>query len=246
VFNLYFAAIKGGNAWAETGAIDRSKLAEIGIDPKMVKDDHDAITVIYVGNAAGEKVPLTPWTMAHRFAHAISRMTSTKAGTRGRGASHGASWMSTYVVPSYKQFEDAVERTLKRLAGSALPTEPSSFSNYGYSGRRTSRDTVLKHVGHSIGTMASARNKKLRNSTEFGHELMAQYIMNGGIKLQEFTGQPEQATLAVTGHAWGRPQHRQTGVPVRQANQLVNHLENELNDLAETVLSECVGEVFVM
>ena len=247
VFNLYCAAVKGGNNWAETGAVDRSVLSKIGIDPKMVKDDPDAITVIYVGNAAGEKTPLTAWCMAHRLAHAMSRMTGKKAGTEGRGTSIRQAWGSQgYMVPSYKQFEDSVDRALKRLAGDALPKERDySYGERGY-GRTVSRDSVLKNVGHDIGTMASARNRKLRNSAEFAHELFAQYVMTGNIKLKEYGGGGNRSTSVVKGHAWGRPQRYRTAVTANTANQTVSYLENELNGLAEQVLDECVGQIFVM
>lgn len=248
-FNLYFAAIKGGSSWAETGAVDRNVLSKIGIDPKMVKEDPDAITIIYVGNAAGEKTPLTGWCMSHRLAHAMSRMTSGKAGTEGRGTPSRKSYGSwSYMVPSYKQFEESVERALQRLAGSALPKERSGYLSHHEERRygATSRDGVLKNVGHDIGTMASARNRKLRNSAEFAHELFAQYVMTGNIKLKEYEGDDSRATSAVRGHAWGRPQRYGTGLSAGDANATVGYLEVELNGLAEQVLDECVGQVFVM
>ena len=94
--------------------------------------------------------------------------------------------------------------------------------------------------------MASARNRKLRNAAEFAHELFAQYVMTGNIKLKNYAGDENRNTSVVTSHAWGRPQRRSTGVRTGAANAAVAGLEYELNELAAQVLDECVGQIFVM
>ena len=74
-FNLYF--VKLPNAWkqSEMGLVDINNLpqlikVEAGKDFPMPTDNE--ITIIFTNNAAAEKVPLTPWTIAHRIGHSFA------------------------------------------------------------------------------------------------------------------------------------------------------------------------------
>ncbi len=69
MFDMYFVKDVGMTKTLQDGQVDADYLASNKINIP-VNPTH--ITIIFTNNIAAEKVPLTPWTAAHRFGHAIS------------------------------------------------------------------------------------------------------------------------------------------------------------------------------
>lgn len=80
-FDFYFVNLSGRRQFQEKGKVDERFIFEpypkgLGIKPEQLKDgriNKDRITVFFVGNTAAEKVPMTSWTIAHRFGHVLRR-----------------------------------------------------------------------------------------------------------------------------------------------------------------------------
>ena len=80
-FDFYFVNLTGRRKFAEKGVVPESFVFEayptgLGLKPEQLRNgsiNDNNITVFFVGNSAGEKIPMTAWTMAHRFGHAIRR-----------------------------------------------------------------------------------------------------------------------------------------------------------------------------
>jgi hypothetical protein len=81
-FDFYFVNLKGRRYFSEHGKMSVDKVLKpypdgLGIKPEQLANgriNEDNITVFFVGNSAAEKIPLTSWTIAHRFGHAIRRL----------------------------------------------------------------------------------------------------------------------------------------------------------------------------
>jgi len=80
-FDFYFVNLKGRKMFSELGVVKKDFIFKpypdgLGITPEQLKDgkiNENNITVFFVGNTAAEKVPMTSWTIAHRFGHVIRR-----------------------------------------------------------------------------------------------------------------------------------------------------------------------------
>ena len=118
-----------------------------------VEPQPDTITIIFTQNESNEKVPMTAWTLAHRVGHAIF-----------------------YNKEFYEGFASKIEKDFLTLLDRV----------YGVGSKSTNDDLenllLLGKFTAELGTMSSARNKKLDNFGEFMFELVAQYIITGKIK----------------------------------------------------------------
>lgn len=80
-FDFYFVNLSGRGQFQEKGKVDERFIfapypGGLGIKPDQLKDgriNDDRITIFFVGNTAAEKVPMTSWTIAHRFGHVIKK-----------------------------------------------------------------------------------------------------------------------------------------------------------------------------
>ena len=118
-----------------------------------VEPQPDTITIIFTQNESNEKVPMTAWTLAHRVGHAIF-----------------------YNKEFYKGFFSKIREDFLTL-----------LDRVYHVGSKSSNDDMenlllLGKFTAELGTMSSARNKKLDNFGEFTFELVAQYIITGKIK----------------------------------------------------------------
>lgn len=150
-FELYFVRVPRGRTFREQGEVSSEWLKEnlkVDIEPNL-----DAITIIYTNNIASERTPLTAWTIAHRFGHAIRR------------------------THEWEYFAKLVQKDLNDMVDS-LYNRPyySSRENYAKQFAR-----IMKVLVTSIGSFKSARDNNLRNQFEFLYELLAQYMTTGKI-----------------------------------------------------------------
>jgi hypothetical protein len=70
-FDFYFVNTKHARHHTEVGAVKQDFIfSELKITPDQLKNGEingDAITVFFTNNKGGERAPLTPWIIAHRF-----------------------------------------------------------------------------------------------------------------------------------------------------------------------------------
>lgn len=164
-FNLYF--LKNTNAWKENEVgmvtpqeLERKLGLTIGKDfPTPGERD---ITIMFVGNAAAERVPLTPWTIAHRIGHSFA-----------------ATFLKKYNDQSIKQYKKKINNSLIGLL-KAYGVNIDNNRRADILGVIFSNDYVVRNLLESIGKFRSARMKKLPRTGEFIYECFAQYLLSDG------------------------------------------------------------------
>lgn len=224
-FDFYFVNKPGLRKFVETGQVTQDFIFNpypdgLGIDKKQLKGgviDKNAITVFYVSNVAGEKIPMTAWTIAHRLGHAI----------RARAN------------PIFIEYTDSVEREFKeilRLYGVQERTKSSPFDRdrkYRY---------ILGKLFETVGTMRSAREGKLHTRPyEFYFELFVQSIKDGAIT---FNPLPSQL---VTGYSYGRKQYiKITDENKAEAQEILDQISRDIVYYINAILGSSVGKIYVM
>lgn len=160
-FNLYFVNQKGAAKYAETGEVSLEWIeSNLGDEvSSVVSKDNDAINVIFTNNTGDQRVNMTPWIVAHRMAHALTR--GTKKNYLNIAYGDFIRQMGTEVFPNYK-----IDNFPKTLSG--FTRDPQA-------------QKILQLFMYEAGTFKSARDKKLRNGYEALHELFAQYIITGDV-----------------------------------------------------------------
>jgi hypothetical protein len=220
-FNLYF--VKLPNAWrqSELGIIDVNKLpqlikVEAGVDFPMPKDNE--ITVIFTNNSAAEKLPLTPWTIAHRIGHAFAA-TSRKQNDN-----------------SEKYYDIKISNTLQKLLKCY---DLTSDRDPRYSSAYYMRDLYQK-----IGKFRSARMGKLTRPAEFYHEAFAYWLLHDGEL--DFNDLP-QTLIDSNKQAWGTPTgmtHRLQDAET--ANDLLYQLKYEIEEKFHYMIGKHIGTTSIM
>lgn len=226
-FRLFFSNIPGTGKYSEYGAMDQDKIREIfgSQAGRIIQGSENAITIVFVGNAGTDKVPLTPWLMAHRFGHAI------QAGRRRVGGSQG--WAEVE-----KHFFDTINYILKKGYGKSSEEHGSG---------PTKRDLTQEYSAlfNAIGTQRSSRTGKIKRPYEFLYELFAQYLLTGGIQLN-----PLPLQMAYGRKAWGRPtKYRGLSAEYRdeeQRSDITDMLAQDLVSYFDGILADAEGEIFVM
>lgn len=136
-----------------TGRIDVTEARKL--IPDFVHDPN-SITIILTNNFADSKQPLTPWIIAHRFAHAMESAYSNRNTNKHRDSRF------------YSILSNAAERLM------------DVYRKHGF--RVYGEDRYIELIAGM--TTKSARNKDpLLDQGEYGHELLTQFIINGMIRL---------------------------------------------------------------
>ena len=157
-FNIYLVNSPEANRHTEIGEVTQEWLdTNLPQASKEIIIKNNAINIIYTNNKGDQRMPMTPWIMAHRFGHAVLA-SRTFGFTAGRPSTFRS------------DFKDATDE-LKRVTIMLL-------AEYGYN----IDDRLKTNFYHAIGTMRAARERQLRNPLEFLLDLLAQYMITGSIK----------------------------------------------------------------
>lgn len=212
------------------------KHREVGeVKPEWVKPNlgvdipfnEDAVTIIFTNNVGADKIPMTAWTLAHRFAHSARRG-------------------STALSQEFDRFAGILERSLSLIARVQYGYVPDSPYSYNRDSNSPRKDIVWRQLCMALGTMKSCRDKNLRNEFEFTYELIAQHIVTGGIKLNSTL--PRVIPLKF---AWGsvsKGLYRRNLTPDLEAKitDAIDAIETGAMVLAYNVVDLAVSRVFVM
>lgn len=230
-FNMYMVNSPEANRYTEVGIVSKEWLEENM--PKtypflQLRDDQ--INVIFTNNKATQRHPMTAWIIAHRLGHAFWTW-SFGTGNAGR-SSHGyketRQQMLFYVGQLASQYSDSF-------------TSDQMGIRYGSGQTTTAHDThekIFLGLYNEIGTMKSARDRKIRNEFEFLHELFAQYIITGSVK---FNPLPDSIKV-------GRSTLRFKGTEADRDyyDGILEDLAMTLGDYFQMSLDESVGRIYVM
>lgn len=229
-FDIYLVKSKDAKEHVEVGEVPLDYIK----DKLKIEDfDHndENITIFYTNNTGSEKVPATPWTLAHRFGHAV-RLDKSQRQT------HGINFYYQYMKDDIDKF---FVETIKDVYGRDL----SRLDKYSPERRR-----IEKRFAETIGTFKSARKNNLRDIGEFQNELIAQYIITGDIKFNK-----QLPDIIPTRYAWGKPiglynQYREDTPENQEAKEdiewQINAFENTIKYDMELLFDSSIGKIFVM
>lgn len=224
--DMYIVSNKEGWKYTEVGNVSLEFVRDkLKLD---IPIDSDHITIIYTNNKGSEKVPATAWTLAHRFGHALRRQSGYQ------------------LNPMYEIVQKEIDELVNHIALNLYRRDiKSSKSLFGSSLYNNDQEQIRKAVCNALGTFRSAREKILRNSAEFTNELIAQYVITGKIEFNKNYPQ-----VLATRYTWGHPQgaykKNLNEDEIRELMDYVSIKENDIRYYIEDMISNAVGEIFVM
>lgn len=231
-FRLFFSNIPGTGKYAEYGVMKHDKIIQIfgeQYGEQIINGSEDAITVVFVGNSGADKVPITPWVMAHRFGHAIQA--TTRKNLKSYHVWNEAEKHFFFNINTI--LEDCYNKTSKSRMN-IVPNSPKYDLFPEYSA-----------LFNAIGTQRSSRQNLIKRPYEFMYEMFAQYLGTGSIKFN-----PLPITLEYGRKAWGNPTK---GMYLKselrddeERSHITDILANDMELMFADVLYEAEGNIFVM
>ena len=225
-FEFYMVNLPGYSKFINIGQIEKlfiqrnmSQLAE-WFDANGWPGNN-SINVIYTNNLGNNRLPMTPWILAHRLSHAMA-----------------TSFGRTSPNPMYKLLHIYYDH-IKYIAID-YHNDKSFIDNIG-------SFLLEKNIANNIGTTRAARNHKLTSAYELFHELFAQYILTG--EVHKLNLPPRQiATRFTYGNPRPRNTYYRTNNDTSnvELQKLLDDLANMLNNGFYEALKSSVGNIYVM
>lgn len=222
-FDFYFLRSSKAYKHIEVGQVSPEWVKEnLELD---IKPNLEAITIIFTQNTGAEKIPMTAWAIAHRLGHAVRKVKEFEM------------YFSREVLKDFREILKNVYQINHSMEGPGL----------NYSSIFTAYEKDLRSLAYALGTMKSARERKLVNFYEFPYELMAQYIITGKIK---FNPIPKSLVLQ-TRMAWGRPNNVTTRAKLsdeelQEWNEMLDGHSQKYEYYLDAIFDGLVGKIFVM
>lgn len=249
-FVFYFVNLPGAAKHLEVGLLGEDGLRQImpTVADQLAADRQadrgwDSITVIYTNNTGAQRYPMTPWIVAHRLGHALTR------------------------IGGMTRSDTGPAQTLREMREMVLQQFFSILEN-GYNlhqfGRYNSRAYAenpyrgdpkialpLRQFMMGIGTFKSARDRQMRNDAEFWHECLAQYILTGKVA---FNPPPRNLQWRVfDDNEWPRRRFQNSYATLQANDHDMQYYTNSVNDIAtemagyyHSALDDAGGRIFVM
>jgi len=221
-FNLYF--VKLPNAWkeAEKGLVTPEFVKEhlgLEVGKDFPEPQNDQITVFFTNNAAAEKVPLTPWTIAHRIGHSF-------AATFRRNN-------------DLNYINRNISNILKNLFEQAYNINTSNSRDLRYSSDYYVRDFFQK-----IGKFRSARMGKLVRPAEFYHEAFAYWLLHDG---ELDFNDPPKILQDSNKQAWGKSTARNYRLEDEdEAWEYINQFKYALDEMFNVMIGKHMRTMSIM
>lgn len=169
-FNLFFVKSAQAGKHREVGIVSpdrlRSMISDVNMESIIDSSDIYNITIVFTNNVGDQKVPLTPWIIAHRTSHALYR----------------GILQDNEIKREYDLFMREYRETLRNCYNININQYGSPVDDIN--------NKRLKALFNTLGTFKSARDKKIIRPFEFIHECFAQYLMEGGITFNEGNDAP--------------------------------------------------------
>lgn len=221
-FNLYF--VKLPNAWkeAEKGLVTPEFVKEhlgLEVGKDFPEPQNDQITVFFTNNAAAEKVPLTPWTIAHRIGH---------------------SFAATFIRNNDLNYINRnISNILKNLFEQAYNINTSNSRDLRYSSDYYVRDFFQK-----IGKFRSARMGKLVRPAEFYHEAFAYWLLHDG---ELDFNDPPKILQDSNKQAWGKSTARNYRLEDEdEAREYINQFKYALDEMFNVMIGKHMRTMSIM
>lgn len=225
---LYFCNISGTGKHAESGLVSDLELEIIfgeEITKKLTADRDDQITMVFLGNSGVERMPFTPWVIAHRMGHAINA--STGSASRSNAAIY---------------WQEAEWRFFKNV--NEILRDVYKIKTYNERTLIYERTPEYRALFNSIGTQKSSRDHKINRPFEFLYESFAQYLHTGNIAYN-----PLPRQLSFGKQAWGNPTRylmADSGISDEELADASWRIANNLEANFYNVMDACCSEIFLM
>ena len=215
-FDITLVRDKKAHSFREIGVVTSKWIKEnLNLD---YKPNPMAINIVFTNNLGDQKVPFTPWIMAHRFGHAVR------------------------FEKDWQYFTKELDKTYRDILRMYYDYDYNPWKK-GHHEFDTHDLQILKNLSINLGTMKSAKIGTLRNHYEFPYELLAQYISKGSIHLNDF---PKQI-IKKKQFVYGKPNHKTLTYNSEYPDEVYkNQIEEEIQNNIYHVLRKNVGKIFVM
>lgn len=230
-FYFYFVNTPKANEHTEVGEVtldwvkenlDEELYTKLAAD--MEESDGDGIFVVYTNNKGSEWRPMTPWILAHRFGHAVSRFSFNK----GR---------SERQFRTYDELVNGVNSAAEELLGLGFGID---FDSRKFNRRAERREELLfKNFMQAHLTFKSARDKNLRDYFEVYNELIAQYLITGKTPIKT---EPQPFKI---GNSTVNPKRDEESLD--DFRQMAEMYSRDIGDYyVNDIISSSVGKILVM
>jgi hypothetical protein len=202
-------------------------------DAKSVfNDTANVIALVFTGNHASDRIPLTGWIQAHRAIHSIA-------------------FPQKHMPQKLDLWERVMRRDILSLLQCYEITESDGsilhhFDKYGGIVREDGEydenehpSEFIEYMVSAIGTMTSSKQNKIPRNSEFFMECGAQYILRNHISLEN--RMPKEMTIF--GH-WDVYNVRLKSDDY--IDKSLRRLEARWDKMFDTMLKHAVGKVFSM
>lgn len=221
-FNFIFVNKPGAGKFMEVGRVDISYVQKnLGDDvANAVREaqnkTEDSVTIIFTNNSGDEKIPMTPWIIAHRIGHALAR--------------EGSSRSSYYYKEASDYLISGMSEIIKLYGVREFPDKEDTIS------KRTNRDSqlLMKNFFQQVATFRSAREGIIRDWFEVFNELIAQYLTTGKIR---FNDAPKSFKSNRTSYFCK---------DLEEANAMVERLANTMEYTIDAMLHTTHNNIYVM
>ena len=230
--NMFFVNKPEARGKSERGKVDLEWVEENfgedvsnAIKPYYNKEDN--INVVYTTDTGAARVPMTPWIMAHRLGHALSRS--------------GGWYNNGKQFESYQRVIDTIVNFLEEIFSEVYGISSAQKLKVDMFGPKDRKVQLwMKHFFHELCTFKSARDKNLRDYFEVYNELFAQFVIEGKVKFNKLP-----KTFGVSG--WGKyPLRAKNDEILEEYQNTVDTLANTLDYYFDELLSQATEGVLIM
>jgi len=233
---FYFVNSPKANQHTEVGEVslewvqknlDEELYDKLSADMNKEWADSNGLFIVFTNNKGSEWRPMTPWIMAHRVGHALSRYRN------GAGLQ--------YQFLEYTELVEMIGRMAVDLldAGYDIDFDPSSIKSFDRSKRR--HQLIFKGFCQQHMTFKSARDRKVRDYFEIFNELIAQKMITDSTPIKTV---PEPFKV---GNTIYNPKMNISDSDLDDFRQLSEMYARDISDYAiEGLLSSAIGKILVM
>ena len=184
---------------------------------KLPQEAASSISILFIENEGNERIPLTPWILAHRVIHAL----------------FAAAQMRRSAPSDMFENKEKLNKTFTamfRSAYTALATSPLYHDQLAdpltitdISARDIAQGKALAPI---IGKLRSMREGNLANRGEFLIELVTQYLVQGRVSFNRVDLGDEAASSAFS--------------------TMLDEMEGRFNEACDGLFASCVGRCFML
>ncbi len=191
---------------------------------EYLKKDPNSISIVYTTNFTNPRnfVPMTGWILAHRIAH-ILQIAGKGSPIRDLFFEIEADLHNLIIDINQNVYGLDLKR---HKIGTGMPAMAIATD-------------ASKELLQAIATMRSARMKKLLNNADWGAELLAQYLIGGGIR---FNSLPDELNSSPDKYIVGKEANQNK----EKYNKLIQEFAKTTTDKFTKVFDSMVGSVFVL